>query len=220
MKKGRIFWGVVLVVIALLLILNAFEVTLGIPEDIPVWRITAGILLVALAVHSAIKRRIFPTVFPLMFTVMLFEKEIALLCNIESGNIASFWTFLLIAFLLSLGLTLLIPKKIKLKAPMGKQTRYIDCHGTINEMISNNMSACEVFFSNTESYNGNGHIFIDNNMGSLILNVPKDWYVTNDITNAMGSIKIPENDTGSFKRLDLSGENNMGSIIIKYVKVR
>ena len=220
MKKERFFWGIILLAVALLLILNSLGVTLGLPESIPIWRIILGTLFLSFAIHSIAKRRIFPTVFAFTFTVMLFETEIAMLCGRDSGDLASFWVFILIALLLSIGLKLLLPGKRHIKPLAGAQTRYIDCNTQINESINNQMSSCEVFFTNTEGYNGNGHINIDNNMGSLVIHAPNDWYVISDMENHMGSINIPNNNVDSCKRLDLHGKNNMGAVAIKYVKTR
>ena len=77
MKKSKIFWGSMFITIGVLLILNIFGVTFGLPESIPVWRILLGLIFLGITVDSIINRRIYLIFFPLAFTAALFEKELA-----------------------------------------------------------------------------------------------------------------------------------------------
>ena len=109
MKKTRIFWGISLLLVAALLILDVLGVSLGLPENLPVWRIILAAIFFCAAIDEVIKGRIHGIFFPLTFIVILFEKELAALMGIESSDIASFWVFMLIALLLTIGFSLVCP---------------------------------------------------------------------------------------------------------------
>lgn len=220
MKKAKLFWGIMFISIAVLLILNIFGVTFWLPETIPAWKLFVGLLLLGVSVDSVFRRRIYLIFFPLAFILIIFEKELAELMGFGSGNIASIWTFLTIAGLLTIGFLLILPKKMKIRpSEMGTSIRYIDASVPFNERITNNLSSCEVYFTNTDRYLNNGTVTIDNNMSSLVINIPRDWYVVPTVENTMGSVNIPKrNDSEGAKRLDIRGTNNMGAVTVKYVK--
>ena len=226
MKRTRILWGVALLTAAILLLLNVFGVTLGLPSDIPLWRILLALLCATWAIHELLHLRIPGIFFPLIFIVMLFEKELARWLRIPGGDLASVWVFLLIAFLLTVGSAVLLPKRLWLRLLSKKHkkkhggpsvTRTVDCAEPFSERIENNMGSCQVRFSNVEQYLGNGTLYISNNMGQVVLHVPKDWCVLSSIENHMGAVQIPKGrDSGM--PLTLTGENNMGSIRVVYEK--
>lgn len=223
MKKTRILWGIILLLVASLLILDAVGVSFGLPEDLPVWRIILSFFLLYFTVRQLIKGRIFTIFFPLTFIVMLFEKEIALAIGIKSGNLASFWVFLLIAFLLTISSLLLFPNFRKRRGGIlsvnSNRTVYLDCNKKVKRKIENNMGSYEVFFSNSNFYDGTGYIHIENNMGRIVIHIPSDWQVISRIENNMGYISVPP--SGNYengKRLELTGQTNMGSIEVEYVQ--
>lgn len=220
MKRSKLFWGIMFISIGVLLILNLFGITFGLPESIPAWKILIGLMLLATSIDSLINRRIYLVFFPLAFLGILFQKELRMIFSIKSGNFATALTLITISALFTVGFLLVVPKKMKLKpSKMGSHAHYVDCSVVFNETIENNLGACEVFFTNTDHYNGNGTITIDNNMGAIALNVPKDWYVVSAVQNNMGSVNMPRrNETSGFKRLDIKGENNMGAVNIRLVK--
>ena len=55
----------------------------------------------------------------------------------------------------------------------------------------------------------------------MILHVPEDWQVVAAIANSLGSVEVPVSPHGNpEKKLILKGDNNLGSISVKYVAVR
>ncbi|MBQ9783216.1 MAG: hypothetical protein IJW44_01710 [Clostridia bacterium] len=226
MKRTRILWGVALLAAAILLLLNAFGVTLGLPTDIPLWRILLALLCATWLVNELLHLRIPGIFFPLIFIIMLFEKEIAHGLGIADGDLASAWVFLLIALLLTVGSAILLPKRLWVRLFTKKhkknhighnQIRYVDCTEPFSERIENNMGSCEVYFSNADQYGGNGSLRVENNMGQVVLHVPKGWCVISSIENNMGSVQIPHGrDSGM--PLTVTGENNMGCVRVVYEK--
>ena len=56
--KKNIFWGLLFIAVAVILILNALNVNLGIPEDIPVWKIIVSAVLLIAGIKEVTKRNI------------------------------------------------------------------------------------------------------------------------------------------------------------------
>lgn len=225
MNKRRILWGIAILLSAVLLILDVFGVAFGLLEGMSVWKVILAGLIFCWMINEILSLRIYGIFFPIALIIMLFERELALLLGIESGNIASGWEFLLVALLLTIGVALIVPKKHKLKNKVhgdrgnrGHRTVYVDCSGTVGEYIENDMGFCEVFFSNSEMYKGGGSVRVDNNLGRLDLHIPKGWQVSVNIENNLGSVDAPPppaNINGSeAKKLDIMGENNLGSVSI------
>ena len=225
MKISRILWGVGLIVIALLLLLNAFGITPGLSASIPFWRLLLGILCVVWLMDRLVKLCLPEIFFPMIFLVMLFEGELARALSLPNEEIASVPMFLLIGFLLTVGSSILLPQRLKgthiskgHHGPTGNSVYYIDCNEAFEESIKTNMGNCEVFFTNVELYNGSGTIHVQSNMGNVVLHVPTDWCVISSIKNNMGSVHIsPLEGVQGNKRLYLTGSANMGNIRVKYV---
>jgi hypothetical protein len=194
MKKTRIMWGIAIIVAALLLMLDFFGVASGLLEGVAVWKILLAVLFLFSAINEIIKLKFHGAIIPLAFIIILFEKEIALLCGIENGDIASHWEIFLVAVLLTIGLELLIPKKRKWRVKnghRGNKTVYIDCSGNLGERVENNLGFCEVYFTSVEMYNGSGRLSIENNLGRIDIHIPEQWQASVNIENNLGSVDAP-----------------------------
>lgn len=225
--KSRIFWGIMMLLLAGGLILSALGVGFPLPADISVGQIVLGLLCLLWAVRMCTDRRLTELPLPIMGLVMVFEGELAMALNIESGDIAPWWLFVLVAVLLTWGLKLLFPRhsrgwKGKMKSGLHKKTlgasavRYFDCAAPFEEYIENNLGTCTVYFTNTELYVGGSTLRIENNLGALIINVPSDWCVSVSTENNLGSIKTDADlERQGSKLLFIVGENNLGSVVIK-----
>ena len=223
MKRTRILWGLGFVAIAVLIILDIFGVTLGLPAALPLWKLTLGILLVMWIIHIVINFYLRCIFIPLTLGVILFEREIALAIGKPDGNLAPLWVFLLIGLLLTVGACLLIPKRRKWAVKTasartmpenGSYVRYIDCSQPVAETVENRMGLCEIFFSNTDQYDGTGTLTVNNRMGRMVIYLPRDWQVVdNDLKCYLGSVEIPSQ--GSGKCLRLQGEVRLGSLEVQ-----
>ncbi len=56
MKRKNILWGLFLILAAILLILNTFNVNLGIPDNLPIWKILLAVALLFVVINEAIKK--------------------------------------------------------------------------------------------------------------------------------------------------------------------
>ena len=90
----------------------------------------------------------------------------------------------------------------------------------VEHFIENDLGSCTVFFENIESYTGDKTLHVENHLGSMEINVPKEWRVVINIENTLGGASYPdeeENGDNDKKILYINGENNLGSISIEYV---
>jgi len=228
-SSSKVFWGLIFILSALLIVFDALGTGLGFLDGIPVIKIVLGVLLLSWTISELVKLRISGIFFPLAFVFMLFESNIAKYLQLENENIISNWLLLLAATLLSAGFAILFPGGNGIsvsfndsgsshkKKVMGSYTRYIDCTNFQDDDIEVNMSSCEVFFENVENYENGGRIDLDNNMGSIILHVPAEWHVICDIDNHLGSVRMPSSGNTAGKKLYIEGDNNMGSIVIELI---
>ena len=217
----RIFWGIILILFAILLTLQALGITLTLFNAVPVWKLFLLVMFLYWSIEQIVKGHFALAIFPLVFLVMVFEDELVALFQVPGGDIAPWWGFILVGCLLTTGISLLtknfhfikITKKnkdgdssnekgFKQSGAISSSVIYIDCGANPNqpfdESIENDISSYSVYFVNTDKYVGGGNLNIDNNLGSVVL--PKPESIENK------------------KSLCLTGDNNLGKITVEYVE--
>ena len=229
MKIWKIFVGFFLVLAAIFILLDATGVISPIESvigEVSVFAVIVGIFLLAFAISSIARGKINEIFFPLAFIFMLFEKNVAFVCGIEDSNFVHNGIVLLCALLLTIGVGMLMPKRLRkmknrkgrcLGRGIGSSTVYIDCSDFTEEEVENNMGSCTVYFENVDKYESGGTLTVDNNMGSMVICVPSAWRIKIRVDNNMGSISLPESCAESGPVLIIDGDNNMGSLTIEYV---
>lgn len=225
MKTSNIFWGIGLISLAVVLILNALGIPAPLAEvagGITLLQVALGLFLVFFAVARLVKGHLAEFFFPLSLVFMLFEKNIAALMGREDPNIISNWLLLGCAALISIGLSILFPKRNKgavhhtvhKNAGRGTSaTRYIDCTDFEQSHVENNLGAFTIHFENTEAYRGGGILNVENNLGTVTIYTPATWRVDVQIDNSLGSVSAPKKETEG-PLLVIQGENNLGKISI------
>lgn len=229
MKMSKLFWGLGFLVLAVLLILDATGVLAPMFDyvgGITAWQIIAGVAILAFLLSRLFKGKIVPLFIPLALLFMVFEKNVAFLLGRAGEDIVSNWILLLSALLITVGMAILLPKKkwgfsffsSDDDKNIGKsKTYYIDCNDFTSKNIENNMGSCTVRFENTSAYKGGGALHVENNMGSLVINVPYEWHVITSVENNMGSFECRKKGTPGGPTIIIEGENNMGSLKINMV---
>ena len=187
----RVFWGIVFLAAAVLIILYATGVNLGVVAEIPVIDLILGVILVAWIIARLVKVDIPGIFLPLGLLFCIFEDEIAVWtgkialadkANFVHGSILNHWIVLLIIALLTAGTALLLrPLRQKRKAAEGiksnhgsSSTVYIDCQDFTNQTVKNEMGSTNIWFSNKENYAGGGVLVVQNELGAIIVHVPKE----------------------------------------------
>ena len=232
----KIFWGVGFVLVAVALILDALGVLAGIISpfgEVSLIALAAALLLLAYAISRLVKGSVGEIFIPLALIFMLFEKNIAFLMGRAETDIINNWLLLGCAAMLWIGFSILfsgIRKKDKhakqayrdkinhhSSGTFGSTVKYINCDGFKYESIENNMGSFTVFFENVDKYQGGGILDIENNLGSMTINVPSSWRVDVQIESALGGSSKPGNDNSTGPLLVIKGENNLGGVAVKYV---
>ncbi len=228
MRKKSIFWGLVLICAAVLIIIDAFGQGMGWLNNIPVLKIVLGVLCLSWAVGELWKKRVPNIFFPLSFIFLIFESNIAAAVGMASDNIMSNWLVLLCALLLTVGTSIIFPNSFSHISKIskvctgsgnghdysGSSVKYIDCSTFASCDINNELGSREVFFENTELYTGNGTLNVNNRLGSLEIHVPKDWHINCDVNNSLGSVEMSSSGKQGGLILNIIGTNRLGSIEI------
>ncbi|MGM9632654.1 MAG: hypothetical protein ACI3XL_06150 [Eubacteriales bacterium] len=226
---SKLFWGLGLVVLAVLLVLDATGVLAPIFASvggITAWQIIAGVAILAFLLSRLFKGNIVWIFIPLSLLFMVFEKNVAFMLGRAGEDIVSNWILLLASLLITMGMAILLPKRkwgfsffsSDDDKNVGKsKTYYIDCNDFTSKNIENNMGSCTVRFENTSAYKGGGALHVENNMGSLVVNVPHEWHVSTNIENNMGSFDCRKHGDPDGPTIIVEGENNMGSLKINMV---
>ena len=226
MKIWKVFFGLLCILIAIVGLLDAVGVIAPMESIFGAlsWiQIACGLVILTLIINDIFKFKIIEAVFFLSVLFMLFEKNIAFMCDLPSDNIINNWLSLLLTALLCVGLSFILPKKkgkhhkeAHINFSLNSNSIYIDC-SDFNETryIKNEMGATTVKFENTEAYTGGGTVDIHNRMGSVTVTIPKEWSVICDMDNSLGAVDCDYtkfSPTGP--SVKITGENHLGSVDI------
>lgn len=230
MKTKKLFWGLGFLLAAALIILDAVGIIpslLSAVGEVSIFSLILGLLLLSFAIERLCKGKVADIFFPLAFIFMLFEKNIAVLCGLEDENIINNWLVLLIALLLHLGIAILFPSRCvrrnhkkrsaSSKNTLNSATVYVDCASFTPNTVTNSLGECTVYFQNTNKYQGDQTLTVENNLGSMTINVPAAWTLVVDVDNALGSLDAPMYSDNGGPVLYIKGENHLGSLEIIFV---
>lgn len=234
MKKSgwKIFWGVAFILAAVFLVLDALGITLPfawVLGRVSLFTLIVGLILVAFIVSRVMRGKFVSVIFPLAFLFMLFEENIAQALGLAHSNIINNWLLLLVALLLTIGLSILLPKRHKYEIHLGNSSKnsktdgsfgastiYIDAEGFEQRVIECDFGSRTVYFTNPEAYRGGGTLIIDNSFGAMVIHVPVAWRADVDIDNSFGSVTSPSVGPGG-PILYIKGDNSFGAVTVKYV---
>ena len=233
----KIFWGLGFILAALLLIVDALGIIAPLESfagKISIFSIIAAFLLIAFMVSQLIYGRVYWIFFPIALIYILFEKNVATIAGLEKTNIIHHGIVITIAGLLTIGFVILFSSRKKKKRTsgvsfecsankkdaenkFGSSVIYVDCTDFTPCHIENNMGDCSVYFENIASYCGGKTIHVENNLGSICINVPRGWIVKSSIDTHLGGTGVETNEVGCGPLLYINGENKLGSISVRYV---
>lgn len=215
--RTSIFWGLVLVGAAVLLILNGIGVSLG--YGVSVWRIILGVLCLAWLVDTLAERRFTEIPFPLAFLFLVFETPIAYAAGFEDGNIISDWTVILAALLLTIGLKALFhDREGKLRlSNASSSTIYLDGGDLASAEIRDNLGSVNAYITNRDAYEGGGTVTIKDNLGKVVIHIPANWNVVTDCHDNLGSVSVADQEDGVFdKSITLAIRDNLGAVKVVF----
>ncbi len=225
LSANRLVFGLLFIACAVCIILDAVGVSLGFLSGIPAWVLILAFLNIVWLVDVVIKLKLSEVFFPIAFIFMLLEKYVAKWCGLDKSNIINNWLVFLCAILLCIGAKLITPKRRFTKhfsksanhktARGTASTIYVDCASSEETVtVKNELGACNVYFSNVESYNGGMTLIVHNELGAMTINVPKEWNIVADLKAELGTVFVPDDEGTTDKTIFIKGKSELGSLRI------
>jgi predicted membrane protein len=232
MKKGNVFWGLLFILAAILIILNQ----LGFFAGISIFEIVATVILAGIVIMSVLHLNFWGIMFPL-----------ALICTIyaDQWNITEFtpWPALLTALLLSIGLSIMFKRPnwwgwkshqhnsfgrnvinekddtvVECTTSFGECIKYVNSDNFMKANINCSFGEVKVYFDNASIPSGRAEINLSVSFGEAILFIPKTWNVINEAHVFLGDIDRSGNHIGeSSPVVTIRGSVSFGDAKIIYV---
>lgn len=221
-RAKNIYWGIVLIAVAVLAILSSVGVNIGFVGDIAIINLAVCLIAASMLVYSLVKKNFRALPFELGLIFLMLEDSIAKWVGREGQDLIGTWVVILCAIAISVGFSLIFGGKAK-KCVAGRnksfasQTKYIDCTDFDYYYQSIKMGDVSINFENTENYNGNGVLEVECKMGNMTINVPASWHTTVDVKSNMSNIEEEGTRSESGPALTVKGVCKMGNINIRYI---
>lgn len=243
-KRGRWFYGLILIAIALLLILSQLGL---ITAQIGIWSILIGILAAALLVHGVAERSFFEIFCALGIGLVTFDEVLSL-------PEVSVWIVIIVVVLLSAGFECLFPRRKRKNHHrandeqwksyedenrtgeyqqvreesrdghvccynrFGAAAKYISSDDLKGAELENSFGELKVYFDNAKITEPSIDIRVNNKFGSMVLYVPSAWNVVSDISVFLASAEHESRFAASDgPKVNVGGSVTLGEVRIVYV---
>ncbi|WP_035294571.1 membrane protein [Clostridium sp. KNHs214] len=232
MKKEKIFWGFILILGGIFLIINK----LGYFPDVNVFSLLLTVFLVVVIVKSLFTLNFSGILFPIAFICIIYDKQLGI-------TKITPWTVLLAAALGSIGLSMIFHKHTKMvnfkcDCEDGKFEK-IDIEDESYVRFNNSFSgtikyintdkfeqadfkcsfgAMKVYFDNAVMSNNNAIVRINASFSGVELYIPKSWKIENKADVFLASIEEKnKRDEITTNTLTLVGNVNFSGVEIIYI---
>ena len=148
------------------------------------------------------------------FLFLIFEGPLGAALG-KGPDLISNWTVLLAAALLTAGTAILLPRREgggTVQGSVGAATVYFDAAELHNGLITGKMGRTQVYITNRQAYDGNGVITITDNVGQILLYVPKEWNVVTTGGDNLGRVHVPAHNAPGPLSVTLSVSDNLGVV--------
>jgi predicted membrane protein len=234
MKNRNWFFGVFFLISAIFVITSQ----IGSFGKIGVMSILVTLFLAVLVFHGLISRNFFEIFIPLSILYMIYYKPFALIY-------ISPWLLILSAVLVSIGFSLLFerrPKKITFsqdgtkylnqvnensnnnnpyaKVTISSSSIYLHSESLQGGHFISNLGELEVYFDQVQLSTVDVEIFLECNLGTIKLYIPRHWNVDDNMHSILGEVKYyPQHTEPSQNapQLKLAGNVVMGNVEIQYI---
>ena len=234
MRKERVFWGVLLVLGSIALIVNK----LGYFGNINMISIIMGIVLIGIIIKSIFYKSFSGILFPLAFICIIFDEQFGLTAITP-------WTVLIAAALGSAGLSMIFNKKpkwydykksynwnkeeyetidfeddnhIRLDTSFGGSIKYINTDNFERADLSCSFGSMKIYFDNSKLKNGRGVVKLEASFAGVEFYIPKTWSVEDRTSQAFGGLSEKNRNYGTGDDvLTLVGDISFASVEIIYV---
>lgn len=228
MKKSRIFWGILFIALAILLIVSQ----LGIFNfHISIWTLMLTVFFGVSVVWSLFHREVTSFLFSLAFLIILYDEPLGL-------EAITPWTVLLAALFASIGWHILFPSSKKqnhnyqdiqdqkavkdvdvhIEENFGSCIRYIDSQNIENVLITNRAGMAKVYFQQATMKNQNIDFNLYVTCGMLELYIPHTWKVIDQTDSLLSHISMEEMNSDLIEHcITLKGKISFSEVKICYL---
>lgn len=232
MKKERIFWGVLFILIGIFLIISK----LGYFPNVNVFSLLLTAFLVVVIVKSLLRLNFVGVLFPIAFICIIYDKQLGI------TNITP-WTVLIVALLGSIGLSMIFHKPtkwvnmkcdyedykfekidvedeshVRFKSSFSGSTKYINTDNFEQADFMCSFGALKVYFDNATMSNNNAIIRINASFSGVELYIPKNWKIENKTNVFLAAIdEKNRNNEITTNTLTLVGDIKFSGVEIIYI---
>lgn len=237
-SKKSLFWGLLLIVCAVALLVNKMGHLNFLLGGLGVWQIVLTVFFVSCLVNGFMKHSFGQVLFSIAFLVIVNDE----LLHLEA---ITPWPVLGAALLGTIGLKFLFPNvksdygvhayvngeevdrpyveehregdTLKYENGFGEAVKYVS--GEIGKVqVENSFGSLQVYFSDALLIGGSADISLENSFGRLVLYVPADWKVLVNVESTFGGVEEqgrcnPEGENVLY----INGEVSFGKLLVRYI---
>lgn len=229
------FWGLFFIFFAAFIIVSQIDRE-NVFAKIGFWSILATVFFVAIFIKSITSLNFFGIFVPLAFLYSIYQEPLSL-------PEISFWTLLLAAVLLSIGLQMLFRRRKRIikynkkydkfgnhdgetlsgnrlyaRASFCESSKYLHSDNLIEGEFNVFFGAMNVYFDQVQLSPNGAEVFLNCTFGSMEVYLPRHWQVKDKLHATLGNIennRPSENVNGPL--ITLNGEVRFGNIEIHYI---
>lgn len=241
MKKNSIFWGVVFVLLAALVIVSE----LGLIKGIGFWTIVFSVIFGAMLIKGLVKFDMTQILFSVAFLCIVWDEVL----GIEA---ITPWPVLLAALFGSIGFSMIFGKskkkyyenkyeghngnkhihgaenstvehdygdEVNCQVKFGSIVKYVNSENLQKVNASVSFGSATIYLDNAKVQGNEILVNIDVSFGGVELYVPRDWYITNNMQTSFAGVDEENRNSGlNLVNVVLIGTANFAGVDIRYVK--
>ena len=240
MKKERLLWGLFFIFAAIFLLVAQTDFFKSL--NIGFWTTIITVLLISIIIKCILNKNYIGTFFPLAFIGIIYDTPLGITnftpwpllgtatlltigCHMifpkkkyanDWNNTAGYKSSKNVSFNENIDNN--YDEHISQEVNFGSCVKYINSTSFKTGRFQCNFGSLKIYFNNSIMNVPQSSLNIDNNFAGMEIYVPKEWTVSDHITNTLGGVteKGIHQPDGNFT-LYLYGENNFGGIDIIYI---
>lgn len=233
MKTKRIFWGLILLILAILLVITKLELF---QLHFKFWTLVLTIAFIFTLIHGILHKRIFQSVFSLAFLAMIYANSLGIARLVP-------WTLLFVALLVSIGLSMITKpfdkngksnweqkhkissyefgdsrQDIKIKEKMSSSVRYVKANNLARVNINVTVASLKVYFDNVDFEGDTATVFINGSLSEIKLILPLEWEVVVNLNSVLSEVDNSKQTNSIYhKKILIEGNLNLSELKIEYI---
>lgn len=208
MKQKNLFWGLLLILAAVMIIVNGLGFTTGVSA----LNIAASVVLGGILIDSVIRMNFAGILFPIAFLCIIYARPLGI------SQITP-WPVLLTALFGSIGLSMIFGSHRKWEekfhsfhtgggkdhfdqiineeddnvvtcdVSFGSAIKYVNAENFEKANLRASFGAMKVYFDNAQIPSGKAEINLDVSFAGMELYLPKTWKVVNNVHTSLGAVE-------------------------------